>query len=210
MKKLIKRYLLTVLLCFGMVIIGPTTITVNAEDDTETTEPSPDADKVLEYILENKDVNYLLDNRSLFPDDMVGALLSRDPDTWTQMLKDEDARIGGELYIVYSSTNKTTSGGLTKSAGVYNGPSGKETYYNLNMSGVVSIMRSMGYSEEEYPYWVREDGCKMLGDYIMVAANFSIRPRGTIVETSLGQGIVCDTGGFASYNTTQLDIATNW
>ena len=162
------------MLCFGLVIIAPTAITVNAEDDTETIEPTQDGDKILEYILENKDVDYLLDNRSLFPDDMVGALLSRDPDTWTQMLKDEDARIGGELYIVYSSTNKT-SGGLTKSAGVYNGPSGKETYYNLNMSGVVSIMRSMGYSEEEYPYWVREDGCKMLGDYIMVAANFSIR-----------------------------------
>ena len=210
MKTLVKRYLLTILLCFGFVILAPTTITVNAEDDTTTEiEPTPDGDKVLEYVLENKDVDYLLENRQLFPDDMVESLLTRDPDTWTQMLKDEDARLGGELYVVYSK-NLETSGGLTKSAGVYNGPSGKETYYNLNMSGVVSIMRSMGYSEEDYPYWVREDGCKMLGDYIMLAANFSIRPRGTIVETSLGQGIVCDTGGFASYNTTQLDIATNW
>ena len=33
---------------------------------------------------------------------------------------------------------------LTASAGTINGPSGKETYYNLNMSGVVSIMRSLG------------------------------------------------------------------
>jgi hypothetical protein len=124
------------------------------------------------------------------------------------MLKDEDARLEGKQTSVYSSTS--SSGGLTKSAGVYNGPSGKETYYNLNMSGVVKIMRGLGYSEEDYPYWVRDDGCKMLGEYIMVAACFSIRPRGTIVETSLGQGIVCDTGGFASYNQTQLDIATNW
>jgi 3D (Asp-Asp-Asp) domain-containing protein len=71
-------------------------------------------------------------------------------------------------------------------------------------------MRSLGYSAEEYPYWVRSDGCKMLGNYIMVAANLSIRPKGTIVQTSLGAGIVCDTGGFASSNAYQLDIATNW
>ena len=44
----------------------------------------------------------------------------------------------------------------------------------------------------------------------MVAANFSIRPRGTTIETSLGTGIVCDTGGFARSNPTQLDIATSW
>ena len=68
-------------------------------------------------------------------------------------------------------------------------------------------MRSMGYTDE---YWVREDGCKMLGDYIMVAANFNLRPRGTIVETSLGKGIVCDTGGFAKKNPYQLDLAVTW
>ena len=35
------------------------------------------------------------------------------------------------------------------------GPNGlDESYYNLNMSGVISIMRSMGFSESKYPYWV--------------------------------------------------------
>lgn len=96
---------------------------------------------------------------------------------------------------------------LTRSKGVVHGPSGKETYYNLNMSGVVSIMRNMGNTDE---YWVRDDGCKMLGDYIMVAANLNIHPRGSIVETSLGEGIVCDTGGFAKKNPYQIDIATTW
>lgn len=96
---------------------------------------------------------------------------------------------------------------LTKSAGVNYGPSGKETYYNLNMSGVVNIMRNMGNNDE---YWIRNDGCKMLGNYIMVAANLNVHPRGSLVETSLGTGIVCDTGGFASENATQLDIATTW
>ena len=61
------------------------------------------------------------------------------------------------------------------------------------MNGVISIMRGMGYTEEEYPYWVREDGCKMFGPYIMVAANLSIRPKGTILPCSLGTAIVVDT-----------------
>lgn len=99
---------------------------------------------------------------------------------------------------------------LTARLGTVQGPSGKETYYNLPMGGVVKIMRDLGYSEEEYPYWVREDGCKMLGDYILCAANLDIRPRGTILETSLGLAIVADTGGFAKENQNQIDIAVNW
>ena len=96
---------------------------------------------------------------------------------------------------------------LSRSAGSVMGPSGKETYYNLNMSGVVSIMRGMGNYDE---YWVRDDGCKMLGPYIMCAANLSVHPRGSLVESSLGTCIVCDTGGFASHNAHQLDIAVTW
>lgn len=201
MKNTVKRYLLTILLCFGLVITVPT-ITVSAEEDTS--EPTPD--QVLEYVLATGDKDYLQQYAYLFPSALVSELMNADPSNWEQMLKDEDARLEGKTKV-YSSSS---TGKLTKSAGVFNGPSGKETYYNLSMSGVVKIMRGLGYTEEEYPYWVREDGCKMLGDYIMVAACFSIRPRGTIVETSLGKGIVCDTGGFASRNQTQLDIATNW
>lgn len=99
---------------------------------------------------------------------------------------------------------------LSKSKGVVNGPSGKETYYNLNMTTVVNIMRKAGYSEEEYPYWIREDGVKMLGDYVIVAADFNTRPRGTILESSLGYAIVCDTGSFVKTNPTQIDVAVNW
>ena len=96
---------------------------------------------------------------------------------------------------------------LSKSAGAVYGPNGKETYYNLNMSGVIATMRRMGYYGE---YWVRNDGCKMLGDYIMCAANLGVHPRGSLVECSLGTCIVCDTGGFAAGNPNQLDIATTW
>ena len=96
---------------------------------------------------------------------------------------------------------------LTKQAGTVQGPSGKETYYNLNMSGVVSRLHRMGYSGD---YWVRDDGVKMFGNYILVAASFDIRRIGTILPTSLGMGIVADTGGFARDNKYQLDIATTW
>ena len=99
---------------------------------------------------------------------------------------------------------------LTKSKGTIQGPSGKETYYNLNMSGVVSIMRRKGFSEAEYPYNVRTDGVKCLGPYVMVAAHLGNRPRGSKVQTSLGTGLVCDTGGFATANPSQIDIATSW
>ena len=107
------------------------------------------------------------------------------------------------------STPKTNWNGTKLNAydGTIQGPSGKETYYNLPMQGVVSIMRGIGNND---PYWVREDGVKMLGDYVMVAANLNVRPRGTIVETSLGTGIVCDTGGFAANNPYQLDVAVTW
>lgn len=109
---------------------------------------------------------------------------------------------------VQSVTVPSYSGGcLTPSAGVFQGPSGKESYYNLNMDGVISIMRGMGNND---PYWVRSDGVKMLGNYVMVAANLSIRPRGSLVATSLGTGIVVDTGSFAASNPTQLDIAVAW
>lgn len=96
---------------------------------------------------------------------------------------------------------------LTASRGTITGPSGKETYYNLYMGNIVTIMRRYGNNDI---YWIRDDGVKMLGDYVMVAASLDIRPRGSLVPTSLGMGIVCDTGGFALTNKTQLDIAVNW
>lgn len=96
---------------------------------------------------------------------------------------------------------------LTPSGGVYYGPSGKETYYNLNMNGVVSNAQAQGIQGE---YWVREDGVKMYGDYVIVAANLDTHPRGSTVETSLGTGIVLDTGGFAASDPNQVDIAVDW
>ncbi|MBR5970530.1 MAG: hypothetical protein IK016_09335 [Lachnospiraceae bacterium] len=91
--------------------------------------------------------------------------------------------------------------------GWVHGPSGKDTYYNLDMTGVIERLRYLGFSGE---YHVREDGVKMFGEYIMCAADFDLRPIGTIVETSLGKAIVCDTGLFTQWDSYQLDIAVTW
>ena len=94
--------------------------------------------------------------------------------------------------------------------GNIDGPSGSETFYNLNMDGVISIMRDLGYDEANYPYWEREDGVKMFGPYVMCAADLSFRPKGTILESSLGMAIVCDTGSFTEEDPNRLDIAVTW
>lgn len=99
---------------------------------------------------------------------------------------------------------------ITKERGGYMGPSGRETYYNLNMSLCVAYMRDLGYDEIEYPYWIRDDGAKMLGNYVMCAANWSIRPKGTILETSLGDAIVVDTGDFVLEYPNGVDLAVDW
>ena len=75
------------------------------------------------------------------------------------------------------------------------------------MSGCVRNMNRRGYY---YDVWVRNDGCKMFGDYIMCAANLGVHPFGSLVECSLGTCIVVDTGGFAAGNPNQLDIAVTW
>lgn len=103
---------------------------------------------------------------------------------------------------IYSSSQT-----LNPRDGVFYGPSGKESYYNLPMGRVVEYMHDLGY---DYEYWIRKDGAKMFGDYVMVAADLSIKPKGTVLNTSLGKAIVCDTGAFARKDSTALDVAVAW
>lgn len=114
------------------------------------------------------------------------------------------------LYVLADVVNPPGPEHISTLCGVFYGPSGRETYYNLNMGVCVRYMRELGYDEEHYPYWIRSDGAKMLGDYVMVAANWSIRPKGTIIDTSLGSGIVVDTGSFVSEYPYGVDIAVDW
>ena len=98
---------------------------------------------------------------------------------------------------------------LNASVGTIEGPSGIETYYNLPMQGVVNNAKRAGILGD---YWVRSDGVKMLGDYILAACDVTgvAHNRYDIVETSLGEAICADTGGFAVNNPTQIDIAVSW
>lgn len=99
------------------------------------------------------------------------------------------------------------AGTLTKKGGVnlYNGQ--KETWYNLKMDKVIQKASERLWVNA---YWVRDDGVKMFGGYVIVAAPFDVHPWGSLVNTSLGTGIVLDTGLFAETNKDQVDIATNW
>ena len=111
---------------------------------------------------------------------------------------------------VYVPPTTWTGPVLNARVGTIQGPSGKETYYNLPMQGVVNRMRRLGYDSERYPYWIRDDGAKCLGPFVLCACDLNLRPLGTILETSLGWSICADTGSFARYNHYQVDLATNW
>ena len=80
-----------------------------------------------------------------------------------------------------------------------------ETFYNLKMDRIVERATENGIIAE---YWERDDGCKMYGDFIIVATDWNKYPYGSFVETSLGIGIVLDTGTFKDRET--VDIATTW
>ena len=97
----------------------------------------------------------------------------------------------------------------------YNGPSGKEDYVNISVSYILDNAYYHGYDEKEYSYWENEYGLQMFGSYIIVASDYDIHPYGSIVQTSLGEGIVLDTGSSVTtscdtYYTHDIDIYTNW
>ena len=100
--------------------------------------------------------------------------------------------------------------GLTASRGAQYwtdsmGVSHRETYYDLNMSVVMKSCGQGGF------YTVRPDGAKVDDQgYVIVAANYGIYPKCTVVETSLGAGKVYDTGGFALRHPYGFDLATDW
>lgn len=98
-----------------------------------------------------------------------------------------------------SSYSGSSGGKLTAQGGVNYYNNQKETYYNLDMSGVISNAQSQGI---EGNYWVRSDGVKMYGDYVIVASQHD---KGTVIDTSLGQGIVLD---YCPSNS--VDIAVAW
>ena len=167
---------------------------------------------LVKYSKENNLKLYIIGNGSnlLISDEGVRGIVAKV--TFDDVLFEEEATPQAiyEEALAQGKVNPPTKKHITRRSGVCNGPSGRETYYNLKMDLVVKYMRKLGYKEKDYPYWVRDDGAKMLGNYVMVAANLKIRPKGTILECSLGTAIVCDTGGFVKKYPKGLDIAVNW
>ena len=86
----------------------------------------------------------------------------------------------------------------------------KETYYNLPMERIYAKADANFGSHPKK--WVREDGVKMYGPYVVLAVNFRKYPYGTTdIPTSLGLGIALDTGAFATEdNLDQVDVAVTW
>jgi hypothetical protein len=95
---------------------------------------------------------------------------------------------------------------LTARMGVYhNAATGfTETWYNLPMDKVVERAVANGYDND---YWERADGAKMLGRFVILAADESI-PLGTVIECSRGTGIVLDRTTTNDPNI--IDLAVTW
>lgn len=149
----------------------------------------------------------LIVNNSPLPAGGAALLLTGDKESINQLKELKEQIIIIEIVEETNSEILVEEVILTPSKGRITGPSGEETYYNLPMGQVIHYMELLGYEEE---YWIREDGCKMYGEYIIIAADTNIRPKGTILETSLGWGIVCDHCVASETNPGQIDIAVNW
>ncbi|MBR2709609.1 hypothetical protein IKE72_00850 [Candidatus Saccharibacteria bacterium] len=131
-----------------------------------------------------------------------------------------DTEVEEEPLVLPESEEKTRSEDYTDTThlmtpgetidpvcGVFQGPWLKETYYNLDMSYCIKIMQvHFGIDKS---YWVRSDGVKMYGEYIMVAADTNVFPKGSIVETSLGTAMVVDHCEAAEW-CPEFDIAVTW
>ena len=80
----------------------------------------------------------------------------------------------------------------------------RETYYDLPMNAVIGACGGSDYT-------IRYDGAKIDKDgYVLVAANYRVYPKCSVVETSMGPGKVYDTGGFALRYPHGFDLATDW
>ena len=181
------------------------TIATEGEEIPEETKPEIVPSGLIERLVPKKEESHEMSEEELIAAELAvkeAAQKGEESKKAENIIDDPSDPYGVELEDYVWEGNV-----LNKHNGTVRGPSGKETYYNLDMTGVVWIMEDLGYT---YEYHVREDGVKMYGPYIMCAANLEIRPRGTILKTSLGWAMVCDTGGYAKVDPTWLDIAVTW
>lgn len=95
---------------------------------------------------------------------------------------------------------------LTARAGKINNPETgfTESWYDLPMSKVVQQAKDAGIPCE---LWIREDGVKMFGPWVICASHPS-KTRFSRIQTSLGEGIILDR--HTCNDPELIDIATDW
>ena len=81
----------------------------------------------------------------------------------------------------------------------------KESWYNLRMNRIVA--KADAHFGLQDVYEVREDGVKTYNGLVICAGDSTV-PYGTVVETSLGTGIVLDR--HTVNDETLIDIAVAW
>ena len=80
-----------------------------------------------------------------------------------------------------------------------------ETWYDLPMNRIVE--RADAYYGMQDVYEVNEDGIKTYNGFVICAADWSVYPYGSLIETSVGTGIVLD---HTQTDSNVIDIATSW
>lgn len=80
-----------------------------------------------------------------------------------------------------------------------------ETWYNLPMHNIERKAVENGYPDD---FWIRADGCRMIGHYIICAG--AEDRYGEVVETSRGEGLILDTGEFVREYPDAIDLAVTW
>ena len=165
----------------------------------------------IEFLLDRADnfAEYIDEDYSIDIDSIDYIYEAEEISNWLQEIVEEGEVAKHNATVSNISSNgsgmsnggsySSSSGGLTKSSGVYYYGGRKETYYNLDMENIILNAQALGIQGD---YWIRNDGVKMYGDYVIVASQAK---KGTIIETSLGTGIVLD---YCPAGT--IDIATNW
>lgn len=96
---------------------------------------------------------------------------------------------------------------LTAAKGINTFMGHQESWYNLKMTKVVQ--RADAYYGLSDVYAIRKDGVKTYNGFVICAGNYQVHPYGSVVDTSLGTGIILDHTGKET-DKTVIDIATNW
>lgn len=96
---------------------------------------------------------------------------------------------------------------LTAVKGVNNFCGHTESWYNLKMTKVAQ--RADKYYGLSNAYAIREDGVKTYNGFVICAGNYEVHPYGSVIDTSLGTGLILDHTGKET-DKTLIDIATAW